>query len=203
MTEMGRRTLLAVLAGFALAGCASGRRVGAAGFGDLYGAGSAESAVGRFLDAANARDYPGMARLFGTVEGPAEQRWGRPETEQRMFVLAGLLAHRAHAVRPLAVAEVGGGSRWIADMAGTRNGDVSVPFILVSNQGRWFVEQIVTQALTGPWQPVASAGRGTGSDDSDRRPPRTPPAAPNASGLCAESRLPSGVSTSGPPAGAP
>ena len=148
---MRGRTRLALpcfVAGLALMGCASGR-AGAAGAGTEYGAPSAEAAVAEFLDGVGRRDYPAMARLFGTAEGPAERRWGRVETEQRMFVLAGLLSHRAYRLRALPVGEDGGRARWIADMAGTRQGDVSVPFIVAPHRGRWFVERIVTESLAG------------------------------------------------------
>lgn len=138
------------VAGFALAGCASRGGAGAESGTDLYGAESSEAAIGRFLDAARLRDYAAMARLFGTDEGPAERRWGRTETEQRMFVLAGLLAPRAWELRPNPVAGPDGASRWMVDLMGTRNGDVSVPFFIVSDGNRWFVERIGTEALGTP-----------------------------------------------------
>lgn len=137
-----------VVAGLALIGCASGR-VGAAGAGTEYGASSAELAVAEFLDGVGRRDYPAMARLFGTPDGPAERRWGRVETEQRMFVLAGFLSYRSYRLRPLPVSEDGGRARWIADMTGTRQGNVSVPFIVAPHRGRWFVERILTESLAG------------------------------------------------------
>ena len=137
-------------AGFALAGCAA-RGAAEAKYGaDLYGAESQEAAIGRFLDAANLRDYAAMARLFGTHDGPAEHRWGRVETEQRMFVLAGLLASGRYEVRPNPVSGAGGASRWTVDLAGTRNGAVSVPFFIVSDGSRWFVERIGTEGLRTP-----------------------------------------------------
>lgn len=142
--------VIVAAAGFALAGCVSRAGAGAEVGTDLYGAESAEAAVGRFLDAARLRDYSAMARLFGTDEGPAERRWGRAETEQRMFVLASLLASRAWELRPNPVAGAGGASRWVVDLAGTRNGEVSVPFITVSDGNRWFVERIGTEGLGAP-----------------------------------------------------
>ena len=142
--------VIVALAGLALAGCASRAGVGAEVGPDLYGAESAEAAIGRFLDAARLRDYSAMARLFGTDEGPAEGRWGRAETEQRMFVLASLLAPRAWELRPNPVAGAGGASRWVVDLTGTRDGDVSVPFIIVSDGNRWFVERIGTEGLGIP-----------------------------------------------------
>ena len=148
----GVRVAVMVMAvsGFALVGCASRGGAGAGYGADLYGAESAEAAIGRFLDAARLGDYPAMARLFGTDEGPAERRWGRAETEQRMFVLASLLAPRAWQLRPNPVAGGGGASRWMVDLTGTRNGDVSVPFIIVSDGNRWFVERIATEGLGTP-----------------------------------------------------
>lgn len=131
----------------ALVGCASGG--GLAEGQELYGALSAQSAVGQFLDAANRSDYRLMARLFGSSDGPAEREFGRVEVEQRMFVLASLLQHTSYSLREMDVAMESGGQRVIADMVGTRNGDVSVPFATAINRGRWFVEQIVTDPLTG------------------------------------------------------
>ena len=81
--------------------------------------------------------------------GRPERRWGRGETEQRMFILAGLLAHRSHRLRPLPVAESGGTARWVVELEGTRRGDVSVPFVLAAHEGRWFVERILTDVLSG------------------------------------------------------
>lgn len=146
-----RTALLAVaLAGCAATGCASrGGNLAPAGGGKLYGAESAEAAIGRFLEAARSRDYAAMSRVFGTVDGPAAQRWGRVETEQRMFVLAGLLAPRSYGLR-MTISDVGGASRWMVDLAGTRNGDVSLPFIVVPHRGRWFVERIVTEGISAP-----------------------------------------------------
>ena len=153
-----RLVVFAVLVGLAAVGCAAGRagtaEAGtAAAVGDAagseYGAESAESAVARFLEGVRGGDYPAMARVFGTASGPAERRWGRGETEQRMFILAGVLAHRSHRLRPLPVAASGGTARWVAELEGTRRGAVSVPFVLAAHEGRWFVERILTDVLSG------------------------------------------------------
>jgi hypothetical protein len=114
-----------------------------------YGALTAESAVGQFLDAAKRSDYQVMSRLFGTREGPANERNGRIETEQRMYILASLLRHSSYSLRRVPVAEADGQNRIAADMVGTRYGNVSVPFLTSNNKGRWFVEQIGTESLTG------------------------------------------------------
>lgn len=130
-------------------GCASGTGGGSSTVEGGFGALTGESAVGQFLDAIQRKDYRLMSRLFGTATGPAEDRFGRVEVEQRMFVLAGLLQHRSYGLRALPVAEAEGKLRYVADMVGTRYGNVSVPFIAVSSRGRWFVEQVVTDVLTG------------------------------------------------------
>lgn len=149
-TGVRTAVLIVAVGGLALAGCASRGGTGMGDRADLYGADSAEAAIGGFLDAARLHDYPAMARLFGTAEGPAERRWGRVETERRMFVLASLLAPRAYGLRSNPVSEAGGASRWMVDLAGTRNGDVSLPFIVTSQGDRWFVERIVTEGLRAP-----------------------------------------------------
>lgn len=134
-----------------LTACASSGGGGdsAATIESAYGALSAESAVGQFLDAAKRSDYQLMSRLFGTREGPAAERNGRIETEQRMYVLASLLRHDSYSLRRVPVAEAEGQNRIAADMVGTRQGNVSVPFLASNNRGRWFVESIGTDALTG------------------------------------------------------
>jgi len=114
-----------------------------------FGALSAESAVGQFLDAAKRKDYNLMSRLFGTREGPATETLGRIETEQRMYVLAAFLRHESYTLRRVPVAEAEGQRRVVADMVGTRNGSVAVPFLASVSKGRWFVEQITTEALSG------------------------------------------------------
>ncbi len=132
-----------------LGGCASGGGGGnALTIDEAYGSLSAESAVAQFLDAAQRNDYQLMSRLFGTADGPAVNEHGVAEVEQRMFILASLLRHGSYDLRQMLLTEAEGKTRIIADMVGTRNGNVSVPFITTSNRGRWFVEQILTDALT-------------------------------------------------------
>lgn len=131
------------------AACATSGGGGAPTIETAYGALTAESAVGQFLDAAKRNDYQLMSRLFGTRNGPAEGRLGRVEVEQRMYILASILRHQSYSLRRMAVAEGEGQQRVAADMVGTRNGDVTVPFLAAVNDGRWFVEQIQTEALTG------------------------------------------------------
>ena len=134
------------LIAIALAGCASGGGL-SEGL-EAYGALSPQSAVSQFLDAANRSDYRLMARLFGSVDGPAERDLGQVEVDQRMFVLASLLLHTSYSLREMDVAMEGDRRRVIADMVGTRNGAVSLPIATASHRGRWFVEQIFTASLT-------------------------------------------------------
>ena len=150
----GRRDLarcvpfLGILLALAALGCASGGS-GSAGGGDAWGAATAEDAVRSFLDAAKRDDYRAMAALFGSSQGPALQRLGRTEVEQRMFVLASLLEHDGYAVRPSGLTEGSGAIRFLVDMTGTRNGSVTVPVVVASYAGRWYVQQVVTTPLTG------------------------------------------------------
>lgn len=133
----------------ATAGCASSGGGAPTTIEGAYGALSAESAVGQFLDAAKRQDFQLMSRLFGTRSGPAEKSMGRVETEQRMYILASLLRHSSYSLRRMPVAEEENQQRIAADMVGTRSGNVVVPFLAANNNGRWFVEQIGTESLTG------------------------------------------------------
>ncbi len=129
-----------------LVGCASGGGLSQGSL-EAYGALSAETAVGQFLEAVQQRDYRTMARLFGTSDGPAERTLGVADVEQRMFYLATELQYESYSLRPVALTESGGRQRLAADMVGTRRGDITLPFITAQHRGRWFVEQIITDAL--------------------------------------------------------
>lgn len=131
----------------ALSGCASGG--GGADSGVLYGEESPEAAVQSFLDAVKRDNYQAMRRLFGTTSGPAEESFGKIEVEQRMFVLAAFLEHDNFAVRRSGLTEGPNKVRLMASMVGTRNGDAIVPFIVAVYRNRWFVEQVITDPLTG------------------------------------------------------
>lgn len=117
---------------------------------DSYGAPTAEQAVRSFLDAAQAEQYPRMGRLFGTRNGPAESRLGVTNVEQRMVVLAGLMAHESYRLEPSRLTEPASHRRrFSAHLRGTRRGDVSVPvFVVRSERGRWYVERVDTDPLT-------------------------------------------------------
>ncbi|MFQ5679132.1 MAG: hypothetical protein ACE5HP_06705 [Gemmatimonadota bacterium] len=144
----GARGALAGLVAILGLGCASGG-TGSAEAVALYGEESPEAVVETFLNAAKRDDYRTMVRLFGTTSGPAERRLGRTDVEQRMFVLAAFLEHQSFSVRRSGLTEGPGRLRLLADMVGTRNGNASVPIVVAEYRGRWFVEQVVTDPLTG------------------------------------------------------
>lgn len=116
-----------------------------------YGAESSESAVVQFLDAAQEENYAGMWNVFGTAEGPAIERFGVQETEARMVVLSRLLKHRDYELRLANLAGLGPNrTRYEVRMAGTRKGDVMVPFVTTHDGlGRWYVEQLDADRLSG------------------------------------------------------
>ena len=115
-----------------------------------YGAQSADLAVRGFLDAAAGRRFTEMAHLFGTTDGPAEKEFGVDEVEQRMVVLSTLLEHQSYTLREPDLRVFGPDHRWfVADMIGTRKGDVEVPIVTArTSKDRWFVEQIDVGPLT-------------------------------------------------------
>lgn len=141
--------LTAVTGVLALAGCASSTG-GLSAPSSEYGSPQAEMAVRRFLDAAAEENYVAMGQQFGTRNGPAEERLGITEVEQRMMVLSSMLAHDEYDLRKADLAQVGPHrTRFVADMTGTRQGRVSVPIVAArTGDGRWFVERVDTDPLT-------------------------------------------------------
>lgn len=141
---------LLVLACAALVACASSGPSPSSGEGP-YGAVSSEAAVRGFLDAADAEDYRRMGQLFGTERGPAVDAFGIEEVEARMIVLSKLLQHTGYTLRQSNLAMLGPDRvRWEAALEGSRNGNVVVPVITVpTGGGRWFVERLTLDALTG------------------------------------------------------
>lgn len=115
-----------------------------------WGAPSSRAAVDLFLDAANREDYEAMWKVFGTKDGPAADRFGIPEVEQRMIFLSALLKHSGREMRQADLASAGPGrTRWLVRLEGTRKGDVTVPVITVPGpEGRWYVERLNVDALT-------------------------------------------------------
>lgn len=135
--------------GLVFSGCAStGREVPVD---STYGAASAEDAVRGFLDAVQEQGYSRMRELFGTRDGPAERKWGVQDVEQRMIVLSGMLLHESYSLRPLELGYLGEHQRsFVARITGTRYGTVTLPITTIqAKSGRWFVEQLGMDSLTG------------------------------------------------------
>lgn len=133
-------------------GCSTKSATGTAG---THGAATSELAVRGFLDGANADDYERMAGLFGTEKGPAVERFGVTDVEQRMMFLAGILKHESYELQQVNLAQLGPDRiRWEARMTGTRKGGVVVPVITVPDRdGRWYVERLNLDALTASAAP--------------------------------------------------
>jgi hypothetical protein len=148
LTELG----LAILVAAALSGCSARS---SAQSGESFGASTSEMAVRGFLDGANADNYGQMSDLFGTEKGPAVDRFGITDVEQRMIFLASLLKHSSYELQQANLAQLGPDRiRWEARMSGTRKGGVVVPVITVPDgTGRWYVERLNLDALTASSAP--------------------------------------------------
>ena len=139
--------VMAALVAGPLAGCSTNS---AGGGNASYGAPTSEMAVRGFLDGANADDYTRMSNLFGTDKGPAIERFGVTDIEQRMIFLSSILKHSSYELQQANLAQLGPDRiRWEARMVDTRKGRVVVPIITVPDGGgRWFVERLNLDALT-------------------------------------------------------
>ena len=141
------------LLGFVAAGCggSSGSAGQVATPVEGYGAATSDGAIMRFLDAAQAENYPGMWAVFGTEKGPAIERFGVQEIEPRMIVLSRLLKHDDYELRLSNLAGLGPNrARYEVRMTGTRKGSVMVPFVTTHDAaGRWYVEQLQADRLSG------------------------------------------------------
>lgn len=105
--------------------------------------------VERFLQAANARDFQAMARLFGTADGPI----GGPKTEVelRMATIAEILRHQDYEIvaEQMEPGRESPTNRVSVNI--TRGGEVirDVPFMVVqTGDGDWLVEQIDLVKIT-------------------------------------------------------
>lgn len=138
---------------WAALGCASSRVASSTGL--LYGASTSELAVRGFLEGANAEDYQQMSSLFGTRDGPAVDRFGVTDVEQRMIFLSKLLEHESYELRQANLSQLGPDRvRYVVELTGTRKGRVNVPVVAVpGSDGRWFVEQLDVSALSASQLP--------------------------------------------------
>ena len=102
----------------------------------------AVSVVEEFLAAAAGSDLEGMARLFGTAEGPAHKSTAPYEIQQRIFIMARLLAYDSMYVEPSAVPATAGRVRVTARLFGRREQPLEVPVVAVRYGGGWLVERV-------------------------------------------------------------
>lgn len=105
--------------------------------------------VERFLQAANARDYDAMSRLFGTVDGPVQGE--RTTIELWMDTLARVLQHRDY--RIVGESQVPGRehptTRVGVDLTIGNEVVPNVAFHVVrTGEGRWMVQEIDIEAIT-------------------------------------------------------
>ena len=108
------------------------------------------AAVEGFLAQAAARNYMGMAQLFGTVEGPISSHEPGPQVERRMYAIANIVHNDRFMIRGQQNIPGRGPEALQLTVSITQGGQTKdVPFVVVrSNAGNWRVEQIDLQVLT-------------------------------------------------------
>jgi len=107
-------------------------------------------AVERFMRLIAAKDYLGMGRLFGTVEGPITSRDPQQQVERRMFAIANILANDRFVIRSGQGIPGRGPDVTQIGVQITQQGQTKeVPFVVVRTaSGAWLVEQVDLQAVT-------------------------------------------------------
>lgn len=129
--------------------------------------------VERFLAAANARDLHGMGRIFGTDKGPIIETGGPvgcafkklgswigigrrcytlQEVELRMDAIAQILRHEDYTLgsESSVPGRVNPTTRVGVDLSVRGRTIEDVPFFVVRTEdGRWFIEQIGLEKITG------------------------------------------------------
>ncbi len=163
-----KRTAIALLVIHVAWGCASSSTAG-----NSFAAVAPSLSVERFFQAANTRDLRGMARLFGTPDGPMEDtgssfgcfwkkigaafggqscvKWS--EVELRMDAIAGILRHEDYRIaseRTVAGSEAQA-TRIGVDMSFAGGREVpEVGFTVVLASGdRWLIQIIELERITG------------------------------------------------------
>jgi hypothetical protein len=163
------RNLLVLACSLLSAGCTTTRFVTS----DEVAAVAPVLSVERFLQAANARDLHGMARIFGTSDGPAIETGGTfgcafkklgswfgigercrtlQEVELQMDLIARILTHEDYSIA--SEADVPGRMNQTSRVGvhmRVRGEEISdVPFIVVrTDEGRWLIEEIGLDQVTG------------------------------------------------------
>ena len=108
--------------------------------------------VEQFLRAANGKDLDGMARLFGTKDGPVVGRWPKDEVEKRMFIISTELKHEDFDITAEQIVPGRGVDATKLTVKLRKDGkDFNVPFTLVRYKDTsWLVEQIGLDVITAP-----------------------------------------------------
>jgi len=131
---------------------------------------AAQLSVERFLQAANARDFQAMGRLFGTADGPAMETGStfgcffkkigswfggsactkKVDVELRMDAIAQILRHEDYRIlREESVAgRTSPARRVYVDLTIDGRAVNGMPFIVVqTGEGRWLVEQVPLERI--------------------------------------------------------
>jgi hypothetical protein len=134
-----------------LAACGGGGGGGAAPQPKSEPGGPAPAAtVERFLRLAAEKDYAEMGYVFGTAEGPILRRDPARQVERRMFALATVLENERYVIRDEAPIPGRSGEAVQLNVQLTQRGQQRVvPFVVVRSGGRWFVEIIDVEKITG------------------------------------------------------
>lgn len=115
------------------------------------GAPAPSAAVERFLRLAQEKNYTEMGWVFGTEKGPAAQTHAPAQLEKQMYALASVLQHDRYEIRgesPVPGRGAGAVQYRVAIFRGAS--ERVAPFTVVRGPGgRWFVEVIDVEALTG------------------------------------------------------
>lgn len=108
--------------------------------------------VEQFMRAANAKDLDGMARLFGTKDGPVAGRWSQDEVEKRMFIISTELKHEDFTITAEQIVPGRGEDATKLTVKLRKEGkEYNVPFTLVRYKNEsWLVEQIGIDVITAP-----------------------------------------------------
>ena len=144
---MKRSMIALTLVALTLAACVKEQVVGgASGVGPSL-------VLEQFMRAVNT-EPPGleaMARLFGTKDGSAANKWPRAEWEPRMFAIARELKHQDFEVvsEQLVPGRTGEATRLMVRVK-IRDQSYTVPFTFVRHNDGWLIEQIGIDVITRP-----------------------------------------------------
>lgn len=105
--------------------------------------------VERFLQAANARDFEGMVRVFGTHDGPIKGE--RRDLELRMSAIAEILAHQDYRItgQQREAGREYPTTRVMVSLIKDGREIKNIPFLVVATKdGGWIVEEVDLALIT-------------------------------------------------------